>query len=125
MPGVGDQVGPPLIPALFESGTDREPVLTVAGRSPRPASGVFEPHGSPQSHRPAEGADTLLGGPLTTTSILYGGPRLVDADGFRQCCQKTVVPASSHVSAAPAGSARRERPTLRRTVCSTDGWVPV
>ncbi len=35
-------------PALFESGTDREPVLTVAGRSPRPASGVFEPHGSPQ-----------------------------------------------------------------------------
>lgn len=31
-----------------------------------------------------------------------------------------MVPASSHVSAAPAGSARRERPTLRRTVCSTD-----
>lgn len=35
-------------PALFESGTDRELGLLVAGRSPRPASGVFEPHGSPQ-----------------------------------------------------------------------------
>ena len=107
-------------PALFESGTDREPVLTVAGRSPRPASGVFEPHGSPQTPRPAGGPLPSPGGATDHHIYSLRWSTTRRCRRFRQCCQKTVVPASSHVSATPAGSARRERPTLRRTVCSTD-----
>ncbi|MGK2238776.1 MAG: hypothetical protein ACI9JD_001324 [Rhodococcus sp. (in: high G+C Gram-positive bacteria)] len=120
MPGVGDQVGPPLIrhclraaPIGNQFSRSQDGRLgrlracsnrTVRRRSPPARRG--------SRHSPRRATDHHI------YSLRWSTTRRCRR--FRQCRQKTVVPASSHVSAAPAGSARRERPTLRRTVCSTD-----
>ena len=120
MPGVGDQVGPTLTLRFLKAAPIGNQVSwsqdgrlgrlracsnrTVRRRSP--------PARRESRHSPRRATDHRI------YSLRWSTTRRCRR--FRQCRQKTVVPASSHVSAAPAGSARRERPTLRRTVCSTD-----